>query len=30
MALEQCVKTCPVYASLHPDVEKVVEFFWKE
>ncbi len=29
-ALEQCVKTCPVYASLHPDVEKVIEFFWQD
>jgi putative redox protein len=29
-ALEQCVRTCPVYASLHPDVEKVIEFFWQD
>lgn len=27
--LEQCVFTCPVHASLHPEVEKPVEFFWQ-
>ena len=28
--LEQCVRTCPVYASLHPEVEKLIEFSWKD
>ncbi len=27
--LEKSVFTCPVHASLHPDVEKPVEFFWQ-
>jgi hypothetical protein len=27
--LENSVFTCPVHASLHPDMEKPVEFFWQ-
>ena len=27
-ALEQAALTCPVHQSLHPDVEKPVEFHW--
>jgi hypothetical protein len=27
-ALEQSALTCPVYLSLHPDVEKAVTFEW--
>jgi putative redox protein len=27
-ALEQAALTCPVHASLHPDVEKPVTFHW--
>lgn len=27
-ALEQAALTCPVYLSLHPDVEKDVSFLW--
>jgi uncharacterized OsmC-like protein len=27
-ALEQAALTCPVHHSLHPDVEKPVEFHW--
>ncbi|MEI6714582.1 MAG: OsmC family protein [Verrucomicrobiota bacterium] len=26
--LEQAALTCPVHASLHPDVEKPIEFVW--
>ncbi|MBI3723028.1 OsmC family protein [bacterium] len=26
--LEQAAKTCPVHASLHPDIEAPVEFVW--
>lgn len=26
--LEQTAKTCPVYMSLHPDIEKDFEFIW--
>lgn len=29
VAFEQCVRTCPVYASLHPEIEKVVDFVWR-
>ena len=29
-ALERAALTCPVYASLHPDVEKPVTFVWQE
>lgn len=28
-ALEQCALTCPVHASLHPEVEKPIEFIWE-
>ena len=28
-ALERAAPTCPVHASLHPDVEKPVTFFWQ-
>jgi uncharacterized OsmC-like protein len=28
-ALERVVFTCPVHASLHPDVEKPVTFHWQ-
>ena len=27
-ALEHAALTCPVHASLHPDVEKPVNFHW--
>ena len=27
--LERTANTCPVYLSLHPDIEKVVTFNWK-
>ncbi len=27
-ALEHAVNTCPVFASLHPDMEKLVAFHW--
>lgn len=27
-ALEQAARTCPVHASLHPDVQKPIEFVW--
>ncbi|HEX8562238.1 MAG TPA: OsmC family protein [Flavobacterium sp.] len=27
--LERAAVTCPVYLSLHPDIEKVVHFEWK-
>jgi putative redox protein len=27
--LENTAKTCPVHYSLHPDIEKIVEFHWK-
>jgi len=27
--LENTANTCPVHYSLHPDIEKVVEFYWK-
>ncbi|MBD3583609.1 OsmC family protein [Flavobacterium selenitireducens] len=27
--LERTAMTCPVYLSLHPDIEKVVSFAWK-
>lgn len=29
-ALERAALTCPVHASLHPDVEKPVTFIWQE
>jgi len=29
-ALEQAALTCPVHRSLHPDVEKPVNFHWTE
>jgi len=29
-ALERAALTCPVHASLHPDVEKPVTFLWQE
>ena len=29
-ALERAALTCPVHASLHPDVEKPVTFVWQE
>ena len=27
--LENTANTCPVHYSLHPDIEKIVEFHWK-
>lgn len=27
--LERTAKTCPVWYSLHPDIEKDIEFHWK-
>jgi uncharacterized OsmC-like protein len=27
--LERAAMTCPVYHSLHPDIEKVITFNWK-
>ena len=27
--LENIANTCPVHYSLHPDIEKIVEFHWK-
>ncbi|MEM7185169.1 MAG: OsmC family protein [Bacteroidota bacterium] len=27
--LERTANTCPVHHSLHPDIEKVIEFHWK-
>lgn len=27
--LENTANTCPVHYSLHPDIEKIVEFYWK-
>jgi putative redox protein len=29
-ALENAGQTCPVYKSLHPDIEKVLKFVYKE
>jgi len=29
-AIENAALTCPVFLSLHPDVEKVVTFRWKD
>ncbi len=29
-ALERAALTCPVHASLHPDVKKPVRFIWQE
>jgi putative redox protein len=29
-ALERAALTCPVHGSLHPDVEKPVQFVWEE
>ena len=29
-ALERAAQGCPVYSSLHPDVEKVVNFVWQQ
>jgi len=28
-ALEQAALTCPVFRSLHPDVEKPINFIWE-
>lgn len=28
--LEHAALTCPVYYSLHPDIEKVIEFYWSK
>lgn len=30
VALERAALTCPVHASLHPDVEKPVTFVWQQ
>jgi len=27
--LENTAKTCPVHFSLHPDIEREIEFHWK-
>ena len=27
--LERTAMTCPVYYSLHPDIKKVITFYWK-
>ncbi|GGD25904.1 OsmC family protein [Flavobacterium orientale] len=27
--LERAALTCPVYLSLHPDIEKIITFHWK-
>jgi uncharacterized OsmC-like protein len=29
MMLERSALTCPVYLSLHPDIEKIITFHWK-
>ncbi|WP_222983741.1 OsmC family protein [Flagellimonas meishanensis] len=28
--LEHTANTCPVHHSLHPDIEKIIEFHWKK
>ncbi|MBO5490966.1 MAG: OsmC family protein [Desulfovibrio sp.] len=28
--MERCTQTCPVHLSLHPDVEQVFTFVWKQ
>ena len=27
--LERAAMTCPVFLSLHPDIEKEITFYWK-
>lgn len=29
LILERAAMTCPVYLSLHPDIEKVIEWIWE-
>lgn len=30
LSIERAARTCPVHLSLHPDIEQIFTFFWKD